>query len=170
MKDKKRVLIIFGGQSSEHEVSRVSATSIIKNINTDKFDISILGITKEGRWLPYNGPLEKIASGEWEEIALKGRVKSLEANCSIIDSIVNNGIAPCENNQVDNTKQNRLKTDVIFPVLHGANGEDGTIQGLFEIAGIPYVGPGVLGSALGMDKIYAKIIFEKAGIPQADYL
>lgn len=170
MKDKKRVLIIFGGQSSEHEVSRVSATSIIKNIDTDKFDISILGITKEGRWLPYNGPLEKIASGEWEEIALKGRVKSLEENCSIIDSIVNNGIAPCENNQVDNTKQNRLKTDVIFPVLHGANGEDGTIQGLFEIAGIPYVGPGVLGSALGMDKIYAKIIFEKAGIPQADYL
>lgn len=170
MKDKKRVLIIFGGQSSEHEVSRVSATSIIKNIDTNKFDISILGITKEGRWLPYNGPLEKIATGEWEEIALQGRIKSLEENCSIIDSIVNNGIVPCEDKQIDNIQQKGLKVDVIFPVLHGVNGEDGTIQGLFEIAGVPYVGPGVLGSALGMDKIYAKIIFEKAGIPQADYL
>ena len=169
MGDKKRVMIIFGGQSSEHEVSRVSATSIIKNIDRNKFDVSILGITKEGRWMPYNGPIEKIATGEWEALAASS-TKSLSEDNNVIDSIINDELIPTENNSIVNVGKKRPNVDVIFPVLHGSNGEDGTIQGLFEIAGVPYVGPGVLGSALGMDKIYAKIIFEKAGIPQADYL
>ncbi|NLU26444.1 MAG: D-alanine--D-alanine ligase [Hungateiclostridium thermocellum] len=169
MGDKKRVLVIFGGQSSEHEVSRISATSILKNINLDKFDVSMIGITKDGKWLYYDGPIDKIPSGEWEEIALKDGTRSIADRVSLFDNIIS-----CKNNACGLEKaaenEKSKKIDVVFPVLHGCNGEDGTIQGLFELAGIPYVGCGVLASAVGMDKIYAKIIFEKAGIPQADYL
>lgn len=169
MEDKKRVLVIFGGQSSEHEVSRISATSILKNINLDKFDVSMIGITKDGKWLYYDGPIDKIPSGEWEEIALKDGTRSIADRVSLFDNIIS-----CKNNAcgLEKASENEKskKIDVVFPVLHGCNGEDGTIQGLFELAGIPYVGCGVLASAVGMDKIYAKIIFEKAGIPQADYL
>lgn len=170
MRDKKRVMVIFGGQSSEHEVSRVSATSIINNMDKTKFDISLVGITKEGRWLPYNGPVEKIASGEWEEIAINKMVKSISSRDNIINAIVSRGASSEAIIKDEKEENSNCPVDVVFPVLHGCNGEDGTIQGLFELAGIPYVGCGVLGSALGMDKIYAKIIFEKAGIPQADYL
>lgn len=170
MRDKKRVMVIFGGQSSEHEVSRVSATSIINNMDKTKFDISLVGITKEGRWLPYNGPVEKIASGEWEEIAINKMVKSISSRDNIINAIVSQGASSEAIIKDEKEENSNCPVDVVFPVLHGCNGEDGTIQGLFELAGIPYVGCGVLGSALGMDKIYAKIIFEKAGIPQADYL
>ncbi|OPZ92373.1 MAG: D-alanine--D-alanine ligase [Firmicutes bacterium ADurb.Bin419] len=170
MSDKKRVIVIFGGQSSEHEVSRVSATSIINNMDNSKYDVSFVGITKEGRWLPYNGPVEKIASGEWEEIAINKMVKSIPSRDNIINAIVSRGASSEALIKNGNEEENGGAVDVVFPVLHGCNGEDGTIQGLFEMAGIPYVGSGVLGSALGMDKIYAKIVFEKVGIPQADYL
>jgi D-alanine-D-alanine ligase len=170
MSDKKRVMVIFGGQSSEHEVSRISATSIINNMDKNKYDISLVGITKEGRWLPYNGPVEKIASGEWEEIAVSEMVKSIPYRDNIINAIVSRGASSEALIKPGKEGSNERPVDVVFPVLHGCNGEDGTIQGLFEMAGIPYVGCGVLGSALGMDKIYAKIVFEKAGIPQADYL
>ena len=166
MSNKKRVMVIFGGQSTEHEVSRLSATSIINNIDKSKFDVTLVGITKEGRWIPYNGPVEKIASGEWEEIAINETVKSISDGENIISAIVSRGAS---SEAIIKSEESKT-VDVVFPVLHGTKGEDGTIQGLFEIAGIPYVGCGVLGSALGMDKIYAKIIFEKAGIPQADYL
>lgn len=170
MSDKKRVMVIFGGQSSEHEVSRVSATSIIKNMDRSKYDVSFVGITKEGRWLPYNGPVEKIASGEWEEIAINKMVKSIPCRDNIINAIVSRGASSEAVIKGESEVISGGCVDVVFPVLHGCNGEDGTIQGLFEMAGIPYVGSGVLGSALGMDKIYAKIVFEKTDIPQADYL
>jgi D-alanine-D-alanine ligase len=156
MGDKKRVAVIFGGQSSEHEVSRFSAEAVLRNINTEKFDVAMIGITKEGRWLSYDGPIGLIGTGEWQALA-ESRQKSqqvlLTAGSAIAEAEKDNG-----------------KIDVVFPVLHGCNGEDGTIQGLFELAGIPYVGCGVLGSALGMDKAYAKIVFEKAGLPQGKYL
>lgn len=170
MSDKKRVMVIFGGQSSEHEVSRFSATSIINNMDTNKYDISFVGITKEGRWVPYNGPVEKIASGEWEEIAVNEIVESIPYRDNIINAIVSRGASSEALIKTGKEGTKERPVDVVFPVLHGCNGEDGTIQGLFEMAGIPYVGCGVLGSALGMDKIYAKIVFEKVGIPQADYL
>lgn len=170
MSDKKRVMVIFGGQSSEHEVSRFSATSIINNMDTSKYDISFVGITKEGRWVPYNGPVEKIASGEWEEIAVNEIVESIPYRDNIINAIVSRGASSEALIKTGKEGTKQVPVDVVFPVLHGCNGEDGTIQGLFEMAGIPYVGCGVLGSALGMDKIYAKIVFEKVGIPQADYL
>jgi len=166
MSEKKRVMIIFGGQSTEHEVSRLSATSIINNIDKNKFDVVMVGITKEGRWLPYNGPVDKIASGEWEEIAKNGLIESMPKSENIINAIVSRGAS----SEALTNSDERRTVDVVFPVLHGCKGEDGTIQGLFEMAGVPYVGCGVLGSALGMDKIFAKIMFEKAGIPQADYL
>lgn len=149
MDTKKCVAVIFGGQSSEHEVSRRSAESVLRNINRMKYDVLMIGITKDGRWLRYNGALEGIGSGEWQAEA--------EANAG--DDVLN---------LFDNRFSKKL--DVIFPVLHGCNGEDGTIQGVFELAGIPYVGSGVLGSAVGMDKAYSKIIFEKEGIPQGKYL
>lgn len=162
MSDKKRVAVIFGGQSSEHEVSRVSAQSVISNIDTCKYDIIMIGITKEGNWLLYEGPIEKIGTGEWEAAAMEHAGNKLnnipkDAQFSVWAKHISCAL---ENKDID----------VVFPVLHGCNGEDGTIQGLFELAGIPYVGCGVLGAALGMDKAYAKIIFEKEGIPQGKYL
>ncbi len=159
---KKKVAIVFGGQSSEHEVSRVSAQSVIRNINRDKFDVVTIGITRDGRWLGYDGPVEKIGSGEWEALALEGKNQNtpLLAAANSARNILKAAGAEADNRPAD----------VIFPVLHGCNGEDGTIQGLFELAGIPYVGCGVLGSALGMDKAYSKIVFEKEGIPQGKYL
>lgn len=164
MSIKKRVAVIFGGQSPEHEVSRVSAQSIVMNIDRDKYDVVMVGITKDGRWLTYDGPPEKLSSGEWQEIAESKACSSKQSSWAWDENSVRNIFKACgaedENNRID----------VVFPVLHGCNGEDGTIQGLFELAGIPYVGCGVLGSALGMDKALAKIIFEMEGLPQGQYL
>lgn len=162
----KRVAIIFGGQSSEHEVSRVSAQSVIENIDKNKYDIEMIGITKDGQWLTYEGPTDKIGTGEWETIAKQQKALAAENECtSPANQITTSNSA--RSILAENTK---APIDVIFPVLHGCNGEDGTIQGLFELAGIPYVGCGVLGAAVGMDKAYTKIIFEKEGLPQGDYL
>lgn len=162
---KKRVAVIFGGQSSEHEVSRVSAQSVIENINKQKYDVVMIGITKDGQWLTYDGPVEKIGSGEWEAMAQKKLPEPMQETAEETTAVVTNNTA--RSILAENLK---APIDVVFPVLHGCNGEDGTIQGLFELAGIPYVGCGVLGSAVGMDKAYTKIIFEKEGLPQGDYL
>lgn len=156
MSNKKRVAVIFGGQSSEHEVSRRSAESVLNNINREKYDVLMFGITKDGRWLYYDGPVDKLVTGEWEAIAEAGKQPVLPADTSI--------------KSVFSTAGQSGAIDVVFPVMHGTNAEDGTIQGFFELAGIPYVGAGVLGSALGMDKAYSKVIFEKFGLPQGHYL
>ncbi len=148
MADKKKVGVVFGGRSSEHEVSRVSARFIIDNIDREKYDVAMIGITKSGKWLLYEGPTEKLEDGSWQKIAeeqSEGKNKS--------PSII---------------YKNNL--DVEFPILHGCNGEDGTIQGYLELIGMPYVGSGVLGSALCMDKAYAHIVFQNEGIPQANYI
>ncbi len=162
---KKRVAIIFGGQSSEHEVSRVSAQSVIENIDKQKYEVETIGITKNGQWLKYDGPVEKIGSGEWEAIAQKKLLESKPSESETESEITT--VNSARQVIAGNTK---APIDVVFPVLHGCNGEDGTIQGLFELAGIPYVGCGVLGAAVGMDKAYSKIVFEKEGLPQGDYL
>ncbi len=166
---KKRVAVIFGGQSSEHEVSRVSAQAVIENMDKQKYDIAMIGITKDGQWLTYEGPTEKIGSGEWQQIALQQFLTPAQGNSGDISS------GKCQSLVSGNTARGILEDqkgpiDVVFPVLHGCNGEDGTIQGLFELSGIPYVGCGVLASAVGMDKAYTKIVFEKEGLPQGDYL
>ncbi len=167
MSHKKRVAVIFGGQSSEHEVSRISAESVIKNINRDKYEVAMIGITKDGRWMSYDGPVEKLGTGEWQAIAEKKALTGAQENSN---EIVPSGANARSILAYSGAESEKGKIDVIFPVLHGCNGEDGTIQGLFELAGVPYVGAGVLGSALGMDKAYAKIIFEKEGLPQGKYL
>ena len=137
---KMKLGIIFGGMSTENEVSVVSASSIIKNIDREKYDVYPIHIDKQGNWYKYDEN-EKIKFGE--EVLTKGKIDN------IIDYL--------------------KKLDVLFPVLHGLYGEDGTIQGLFELLKIPYVGCKVLASSVGMDKVYTKIIFERAGIKQAKY-
>lgn len=143
---KKAVAIVFGGQSGEHEVSLMSSTNVLQAINREKYDVEMIGITKKGKWMLYTGPIGKIKTGEWER----------EKEFLIEDFSINHPLLK--------------KIDVIFPVLHGPMGEDGTVQGLFELANLPYVGCGVLASAVGMDKIYTKMIYELEGLPQGKFL
>lgn len=152
MGNKISVAIIFGGQSGEHEVSLMSATSVIKAIDKEKYHVIPIGITKDGQWLLYHGPVDKIESGEWEAIAKNELMKD-----------------PINNKFSVIPMGGPMKIDVVFPVLHGPYGEDGTIQGLLEMANIPYVGAGVLASSIGMDKIYSKKIFKDAGLPMGKY-
>lgn len=154
--NKKTVAVIFGGYSSEHEVSRVSASTIISNIDTEKYYVLPIGITKEGKWLLYNGSVDKIRNGEWERYGVPAIISPDKTSKSIL--------------KIVNEKVKNISVDVIFPVLHGLNGEDGTIQGLFELSGIPYVGCGVLSSSVSMDKAFTKIIAKNAKVKQAKYL
>jgi D-alanine-D-alanine ligase len=119
MEDKKRVLVIFGGQSSEHEVSRISATSILKNINKEKFEVLMMGITKDGKWLPYNGDIDKIPSGEWEQIAIEGNVKGIGIQSSLLDAMVASSNTVGNLDESGKTQVNGKRIDVVFPVLHG---------------------------------------------------
>lgn len=154
---KTKVAVIFGGASSEHDISLISAANIIKSIPTDKFEIIKIGITKKGRWFYFPGDVSEIENGNWENDP---------DCCSAIlspDPLHHGFII------LDGGKANIKKVDVIFPVLHGKNGEDGTIQGLFELARIPYVGCGVLASAACMDKAVAHMILEYSGIPMAKW-
>ncbi|MBU3100715.1 MULTISPECIES: D-alanine--D-alanine ligase family protein [Clostridium] len=142
---KKKVAILFGGQSTEHEVSRASATSVLKNIDQTKYDIYPIGITKDGLWFQYTGKVENIENGEWETDEY---FKMPEGQKVLFNKEV----------------------DVVFPVLHGSFGEDGTIQGMCKLYNIPCVGPGVMSSAICMDKIYTKYLLEKFNVKQADYV
>ncbi len=152
---KKVIAVIFGGRSSEHEVSRVSAATIMQNINQDKYTIMPVCITKEGKWLLYDGPIENLKSESWEKYA---------ATAILSPDAGHRGLL-----RIVGEKVKLIPIDLIFPVLHGLNGEDGTIQGLFELSGIPYVGCGVLASAVSMNKAYTKIVVDTLGIAQAKY-
>jgi len=156
---KKELCVIFGGKSPEHDISLKSATSIIRNLDKEKYNLHLLGITKDGRWLLYTGDYEKIEDGSWLDNPdeLKKAVISPDSS--------DGGLLVFENDTAE-----LIKIDCIFPVLHGEYGEDGTIQGLFELSGIKYVGVGVSGSANSMDKTITKIIFSVAGIPQAEWV
>ncbi|MGN1317544.1 MAG: D-alanine--D-alanine ligase family protein [Lachnospirales bacterium] len=152
---KKVIAVIFGGQSSEHEVSKVSAATVMANINQEKYTILPVYITKEGHWLLYDGPIENIQSSNWEKFA---------ASAIISPDATHKGLI-----RIVGDKAKFIPIDLAYLVLHGANGEDGTIQGLLELARIPYVGCGVLSSAVSMNKAYTKIVVEKLGIAQAKY-
>lgn len=154
--EKLNVCVLFGGASTEHDVSEVSASAVLDNIDRDKYNVIPVGITKEGKWLYYDGPVDDIRGHRWEDGKTTPAVLSPD-RCD--KALILMG---------DEVK--KIKVDVVYPVLHGKNGEDGTIQGLCELAGIPYVGSGVIGSAACMDKCIAKILFEKAGIPQANWV
>lgn len=154
----KNLCVIFGGRSPEHEISRKSVTSILNNLDKSKYEITLIGITKEGKWYLYGGDYSKIENGSWEtDLSNKKAVLSPDTSDSAV--IV-----------FDGDTYSKIHIDVIFPVLHGEYGEDGTIQGLFEMSGIPYVGMGVMASANSMDKTTTKIVFQNAGIPQADWV
>jgi D-alanine-D-alanine ligase len=149
MKKKQRIGILFGGRSGEHEVSLLSAASILKAIDKKKYDIIPIGITKQGHWIG-SGEAQALLTGS----ASQPEPLQLSAGSDLV-------------HQSNNLTQT---VDVVFPVLHGTFGEDGTIQGLFELADIAYVGSGVLGSAAGMDKDVMKKLFAAAGLPQTPYL
>lgn len=149
--DKKTVLVLFGGCSSEYGVSLHSASAVIRAINRDAFDVMTMGITKEGEWYLYEGDVNRIEEDTWQQ----GRVirACLQPDRSV------HGIAVWREKGIE-----LCYVDVVFPVLHGKNGEDGTLQGLCELAGIPCVGPDMMGSAVCMNKELAHRLAEAAGI------
>lgn len=152
---KLKVGVIFGGQSGEHEVSLMSATSVINVMNKDKYDIIPIGITKDGKWHVFSGDISKIMTSEWEQGALPAFLPPDPSYKCIISR--------------EQGKEIRYYLDVIFPVLHGPRGEDGTVQGVFELMNIPYVGCGVTSSALCMDKAVAKKVLRQEGISVVDF-
>ena len=153
--DKKRAVVLFGGQSSEHIVSCMSVLNVINHINKEKYDLLLIGITEEGRWIKTNS-IEEIEDGTWKE----GSVSAILSPDATMKGVI----------LLEGTRAELVHADVVFPVLHGLFGEDGTIQGLLDLAGIPYVGCGVLASAVSMDKLYTKIIVDDLGVKQADYV
>ncbi len=156
---KKTVCVVFGGASSEYEISLMSASSILRNLDTEKFDIVTLGITKDGRWYLYTGDVSAIEDGTWlHHPENRSAFLSPDRNVSGLVILEKDGTCSVR------------KIDVIFPVLHGKNGEDGTIQGLFQLSGIPFVGCGTLASAICMDKAVTHSLLASANIEQAHYL
>lgn len=153
MSEKLNVAVIFGGKSGEHEVSLMSATNVINAMDKDKYEIHMIGITKQGKWLAYKGETGRISDGSWEKEAVRA---DRDETINLLFSGLFSG-------------SGRSKIDVVFPVLHGPNGEDGTIQGLLEMLDVPYVGCGVTASALGMDKVFSKQLFKDAGLPVGKY-
>lgn len=143
--EKLKLGVIFGGMSTEHEVSIVSGTSVIKNLNKEKYEIIPIYLSKEGNWFYYDKKVENI-----EILQVGDKIKEVKP--------------------IENPIQLLKSLDIAFPVLHGLYGEDGTIQGLLELLKVKYVGCRVLSSSVCMDKVYAKIIFEKAKLTQASYI
>ena len=150
---RTRLAILYGGRSAEHQVSVVSARSVMEALDPDRFEVVPIAITREGAWLlPDRSPLELTAAdGALPEVEAAGKEVAVRPERGLAEA----GPGP---------------VDVVFPILHGPFGEDGTVQGLFELADVPYVGSGVLASALAMDKAMAKVVLAQAGLPQAPYL
>ena len=152
-----RLVLVFGGRSAEHEISVASATSVLSALDPDRFDVTLIGIDRDGRWLrlpalpaavpgPRRCPAWRPRSGAVVALSRDHGEQALVSEDGAFEPI-----------------------DVVFPVLHGPYGEDGTIQGMLELAGVPYVGAGVMASAVGMDKAVEKILFAAAGLPVAPY-
>ncbi len=153
---KTTLLCLFGGKSSEYEVSLISAHSILSNIDHEKYDVVTVGITKQGDWYHYTGDIDSIKSGTWYDKA---------------DSLKKAALSPSPSDSAllvfDDDRVRAIHIDVIFPIMHGANAEDGTLQGLLKLSGIPFVGCGCATSAIGMDKAFTKMVISHYGIPQA---
>ena len=152
--NKKRIGIIFGGCSPEHDVSLESSYSVITNIDKEKYDVILIGITKSGDWFKYDGEAENIKNNTWEH---NGKCTKVVISTNKSDK----GIIELENNG------NIISLDAIFPVLHGSNGEDGTVQGLIQLSGIPLIGCDILSSSLCMDKHLSHKLVESYGIKVA---
>lgn len=163
---KIRVGVIFGGRSGEHEVSVRSAKTVIEQIDKDKYEVLPIAISNEGKWL---NPVESLGMlpAQTQELLL-GEIGGFPRNAvALLGDTAYRGLTKLE---TLNGEERVSPLDVIFPVLHGTYGEDGTIQGLFEMADIPYVGCGVLASSCGMDKVVMKILFRDAGLPICRYV
>ena len=156
---RRRIVLLFGGRSAEHDVSRMSAVTFLRALDPAKFDVLPIGISPDGAWSVSDSAL-----------ALHRR----DAGTESILQVEIGGASTSPTAALGAGAAGELSHDalpmVVIPVLHGPNGEDGTVQGLLELVGVPYVGPGVLGSALSMDKAVAKVILAAAGIPQAKWL
>ncbi len=160
MARKIRVGVIFGGRSGEHEVSLASARSVMSAMDKEKYEIVPVGITKEGRWIASGDPLRALEAGD----------AGVSQPVALLGDPSRRGLMRLEDTGRAVKATRLAELDVIFPVLHGPYGEDGTVQGLLELAGIPYVGAGVTGSALGMDKAIFKDVMLAHGLPITDYL
>ena len=152
---KLSVCVLFGGVSPEHEVSLRSAEAVLNNIDHNKYNVFPVGIAKDGDWILFNGKdYSMLPTGEWENYPKNRR--------AAISPVRGQGLLSFEGDCVV-----RERIDVVFPVLHGENGEDGAMQGLLKLAGIPYVGPHVAASAVAMDKTLTKLVVDHAAVPQA---
>jgi D-alanine-D-alanine ligase len=156
--NKQNICVLFGGISPEHDVSLRSAESVLNNLDSKKYNILPVGITKQGRWLLFGGTdYASLPKGKWVEH---------QDNCPVTISPVRGEGLLC----FEQTGISVRQVDVVFPVLHGENGEDGSVQGLLQLAGIPYVGPHVAESAVSMDKTLTKLVIDSALIPQAAWV
>lgn len=156
---KFKVAVIFGGKSSEHDISNVSAAHVLRSIPRDKYDVLCVGITKRGHWVRYIGSIENIENGSWAH-------DTDNQPCIMSPDPLHRGFIVLNS---DGTFSS-MRVDCVFPVLHGKNGEDGTIQGLFEMSEVPFVGCDMISSANCMDKEMTHIILEASGIPMAKYI
>jgi D-alanine-D-alanine ligase len=157
---KVRVGIVFGGRSGEHEVSLMSAQGVMQAIDKDKYEVVPIGITKEGRWLASGDPMKALSSG----------VQADSQHAALLPEPMPQGLIRLEEREQHLAAVQMSQIDVVFPVLHGPYGEDGTVQGLLELAGIPYVGAGVTASAVGMDKAVFKDVVRAHGLPVVPFL
>jgi D-alanine-D-alanine ligase len=160
---KLRVGVVFGGRSGEHEVSVRSARSVIEALDKNRYEVVPIAITKTGKWLAPSDS-SALLPGETKQLLPPSIVKGESRKVAIIGDPSHQGLI-----SLDEGAGSAQPLDVIFPVLHGTYGEDGTLQGLFEMAGVPYIGCGVLASACGMDKVTMKALFREAGLPICRY-
>ena len=164
--DKKiRVGVIFGGRSAEHEVSLSSARAVLASLDPAKYDVTLIGLTREGRWLPFGEP-----TGPVDPAALMGAYRDDAPRTAILPDPSLRTLPQIGQSAGSFVMRADQPLDVVFPVLHGPYGEDGTMQGLLELANLPYVGCGVLASAVGMDKVAARELFRQNGLPVLDYM
>ncbi|WP_018757332.1 D-alanine--D-alanine ligase family protein [Paenibacillus terrigena] len=157
--ERAKVVVLFGGMSTEHQVSLQSAAAVIEHIPHDKYEVMCIGITEEGKWLHYIGGIDQIRDGSWHQ----------HTTCrpaSILVDPTRPGILLLD----DNGQYEHVHVDCVFPVLHGKNGEDGTVQGLLQLSGIPYVGCDTASSAVSMDKAFTQDLVKSAGIVTTEYM
>lgn len=158
---KIRVAVMFGGQSDEHDVSIRSARTVMQAIDPDRYDVVPVGITRDGQWVVQGDPLDALTQASAELALDAGQQTPANGELHVVAPV---------SGALSLTGDGSQPIDVVFPVLHGPFGEDGSIQGLFEVAGVPYVGSGVLGSSVAMDKAMAKLVLAQCGIPQVPWL
>jgi D-alanine-D-alanine ligase len=173
MSEKRRIRVgvLFGGRSSEHEVSLMSAQSVLDALDRDKYEIVQIGITKQGRWLIARDAVDRLIESAGTTGALEGDIKGTAPVTLLAEPGRRGELVPSESDVALPVKARLDRPlDVVFPLIHGQSGEDGALQGLLELGGVAYVGAGVLGSAVGMDKAIAKAVWLTADLPVGPHL